>query len=403
VGVCVNSFGLARDVRRPNAGGHQKVTMVELFFDLVFVFAITQLSHALLDDVSFVTGMKIGLLLLAIWWVWIDTSWVTNWLDPDRLPVRMMLFGLMILGLVMSAAIPRAFTDRGLAFALAVVAIQVGRTLFVCWALRRHAEGNYRNFLRIAFWRSAAGVFWIAGGLFEGNTRVALWVMALVIEYSGPAAGFWTPHLGRSTTKDWDIDPAHMAERFALFVIIALGESLLVSGATFAKASWQPTTIMAFITVVIGTFAMWWIYFNIGAEEAVHRFKNADDPGGIARLAYTYLHLPIVAGIIVTAVSDELVLAHPYGATDAKTAVTLIGGPMLFILGNLLFKRATAGRWPLSHLVGLGLLALLIPATGWLWPLDVAGLAAAVLVLVATWETISLQSAQSQVSIKGQH
>jgi low temperature requirement protein LtrA len=399
----VKIFGLAQDVRRPNVGGHQKVTMVELFFDLVFVFAITQLSHALLDDVGFANGMKIGLLLLAIWWVWIYTSWVTNWLDPDTLPVRLMLFSLMILGLVLSAAIPRAFTDRGLVFALAIVAIQVGRTLFVCWALRRHSESNYRNFLRIACWLSASGSFWIAGGLLEGNARMAIWALALVIEYSGPATGFWTPHLGRSTTRDWDIDPAHMAERCSLFVIIALGESLLVSGATFAKATWQPTTIMAFVTVVIGTFAMWWIYFNIGAQEAEHRFKNADDQGSIARLAYTYLHLPIVAGIIVTAVSDELVLAHPYGATDAKAAVTLIGGPMLFIVGNLLFKRATAGRWPLSHLVGLGLLALLIPATGWLWPLGVAALAASMLVIVATWEMLSLLADQKHIAIEGQH
>jgi low temperature requirement protein LtrA len=402
-GESLKPFGLRHDVRRPNVGGHQKVAMVELFFDLVFVFAITQLSHALLYDVSVATGMKIGLVLLAVWWVWIYTSWVTNWLDPDTLPVRTMLFALMILGLVMSAAIPRAFTDRGLVFALALVAIQVGRTLFVCWALRRHSEGNYRNFLRIACWLSASGIFWIGGGLLDGNARVAFWVMALVVEYGGPATGFWTPHLGRSTTRDWDVDLSHMAERCALFVIIALGESLLVSGATFSKASWQPTTIMAFITVVVGAFAMWWIYFNIGAEEAVRRFRNADDPGSIARLAYTYLHLPIIAGIIVTAVSDELVLAHPYGATDGKTAATLIGGPMLFTLGNLLFKRTTAGRWPLSHLVGLGLLALAIPMSAWLWPLGVAGLAASVLALVAVWETLSLQAGRKHVMIEGQH
>jgi len=141
--------------------------MVELFFDLVFVFANTQLSHALLADVSVANGLRIGLLLLAVWWAWIYTSWATNWLDPDQTAVRHMLFVLILSGLVISAAIPRAFTDRGLAFALAFVVIQVGRTAFACWALRRHSDSHYRNFARITCWLALSGVFWIAGGLLE--------------------------------------------------------------------------------------------------------------------------------------------------------------------------------------------------------------------------------------------
>ncbi|HRD78030.1 MAG TPA: low temperature requirement protein A [Hyphomicrobiaceae bacterium] len=378
--------------------------MVELFFDLVFVFAITQLSHALLADVSVANGLRIGVLLLAVWWAWIYTSWTTNWLDPDQTPVRFMLFVLMLSGLVMSAAIPRAFTDRGLAFALAFVVIQVGRTAFACWALRRHNEGQFRNFARIGCWLVLSGVFWIVGGLASGNLRVTCWMIALAIEYMAPAFGFWTPHFGRSTTRDWDIDPAHMAERCALFVIIALGESLLVTGATFAAAAWKPTTVMAFVVAVVGTIAMWWVYFNIGADEATHRFKSAEDPGRIARLAYTYLHLPIVAGIVVAAVADELVLAHPYGATDNKTAATLVGGPVLFIGGTLLFKRATAGRWPLSHLVGLGLLLLLLLTVPLFWPLGVAALSAGILVSIAIWETVSLQSVRKELTMSlGEH
>lgn len=397
-------FGNPQDLRRPTTGGHQKVTMVELFFDLVFVFAITQLSHALLADVSVANGVRIGLLLLAIWWAWIYTSWVTNWLDPEQSAVRFMLFGLMLSGLVMSAAIPRAFSDRGLAFALAFIVIQVGRAAFACWALQGHSDSHYRNFARITCWLVLSGVFWLLGGLVDGNLRLTYWMTALAIEYVAPAFGFWTPHLGRSTTRDWDIDPAHMAERCALFVIIALGESLLVSGATFAKADWKPTTIMAFVVAVLGAIAMWWVYFNIGAEEATHRFKSADDPGGIARLAYTYLHLPIVAGIVVTAVADELVLAHPYGAVEAKTATMLIGGPVLFIVGTLLFKRVTAGRWPLSHLVGIGLFMLLLLTVPFLWPLGVAALCATILVMIAVWESLSLQTVKKKlVPATGDH
>jgi low temperature requirement protein LtrA len=377
--------------------------MVELFFDLVFVFAITQLSHALLADVSVANGLRIGLLLLAVWWAWIYTSWTTNWLDPDQTAVRHMLFVLILSGLVMSAAIPRAFTDRGLAFALAFVAIQVGRTAFACWALRRHSDSHYRNFARITCWLALSGVFWIAGGLLEGTLRLSCWAIALAIEYAAPAFGFWTPHLGRSATRDWDIDPAHMAERCALFVIIALGESLLVTGATFAGATWTPATATAFVVAVVGSIAMWWVYFNTGAEEATHRFKTAEDPGGIARLAYTYLHLPVVAGIVVAAVADELVLAHPTGATDAKTATTLIIGPSLFVGGTLLFKRVTLGRWPLSHLVGLGLLLVMVPAVSSLSPLGLAALSAGILVLVAIWETLSLKAANDDVAPTTRH
>jgi low temperature requirement protein LtrA len=385
----------SQDLRRSATGGHQKVTTVELFFDLVFVFAITQLSHALLADISIANGLRVGLLLLAVWWAWIYTSWATNWLDPDRTQVRFMLFVLMLSGLVMSAAIPRAFTDRGPAFALAFVVIQVGRTAFASWAMRPH-HSHHVNFARITCWLAVSGVFWIAGGFADGNLRLTCWVIALAIECAAPAFGFWTPHLGRSTTRDWDVDPAHMAERCALFVIIALGESLLVTGATFEKTAWKPTTMMAFVVAVISTIAMWWVYFNIGAEEATHRFKTSADPGRVARLAYTYLHLPIVAGIIVTAVGDELVLAHPYGPTDAKTPTMLIGGPFLFICGTLLFKRATAGRWPLSHLVGLGLLLVTLVVVPFLWPLGLAALTASILVLIAIWEALSLQTVKNE-------
>lgn len=383
-------FEASRERRRLETGGHQKVKMVELFFDLVFVFAITQLSHALLADVSVGNGLRMGLLLLAVWWAWIFTTWVTNWLEPDEPANRLMLFALMLAGLVMSAAIPRAFTDRGLAFALAFVAIQVGRSLYVCWAVRTNDASLYANFVRITCWLATAGLFWIAGGIAGGSMLFILWTVALAIEYAGPATGFWTPHLGRSTTQDWNIDPAHMAERCSLFIIIALGETLLISGATFATATWKPIIFAAFASVVVATIAMWWLYFNIGAEEAAERFVGSEDRGRIARLAYTYLHLPIVAGIVATAVAYELVLAHPYGATDAKTAWTMIGGPLTFVLGLLMFKRATAGRWPLSHLVGLAMLAATTFVVPLVSPTGLATVCAVILIVIAVWETISL-------------
>jgi low temperature requirement protein LtrA len=355
-----------------------KVTFVELFFDLVFVFAVTQLSHSLL-------------LMMAVWWVWVYTAWVTNWLDPERTAVRLMLFVLMLAGLVLSTSIPKAFDTKGAAFAGAYVVMQVGRCLFMLWALGRANTGNYRNFQRITAWLAVAAVFWIAGAFADGPLRLGLWVVAVVIEYLSPSVGFWTPLLGRSTTADWDIEGHHMAERCGLFIIIALGESILVTGAKFADLPWTPATISAFVTAFVGSVAMWWIYFNIGAETATRRIADSSDPGRLARFAYTYLHLLLVAGIIVAAVADELVLAHPDGPTDVKTAAVILAGPALYLIGNLVFKRATANRPALSHIAGLVLLALLVPVSLALQPLALSAAATLVLVVVAAWETLSLR------------
>jgi len=384
----MNRFGARTNLLRARAG-HSRVTFVELFFDLVFVFAITQLSHRLLEHFDPLGLVQAALLVMAVWWLWIYTAWATNWLDPQTTPVRIMLFVQMLAGLVLSTSIPLAFESRGLAFALAYVAIHVGRSLFTLWSLRHHDAANFRNFQRITVWLASAAVFWIAGGIAQDGARLALWLIALAIEYAGPAAGYWTPRLGRSTTADWRIEGSHMAERAGLFIIIALGESILVTGATFSKMDWTPLAIAAFVVAFIGTVAMWWIYFNIGAERGSEVIAHSDDPGRLGRLAYTYIHLPLVAGIIVSAASDELVLAHPDGHMDFKTAAAVLGGPALFLLGNLLFKRTHIRRTGLSHMVGLGLLAALVPLAPFAPPLGFAAAATLVLVIVAVWETCS--------------
>lgn len=377
-------------LRSRRDGEHHAVSFVELFFDLVFVFAITQLSHALLGDFTIRGSINAALLLMAVWWVWVFTLWATNWLHPTRLPVRLLLYALMLAGLVMSTAIPHAFTTRGLVFAIAYVVMQVGRGLFMLWVLRGHDDGNYRNFLRITIWLAASGLLWLAGGLADDEARFALWIAALAVEYIAPSAGFWTPGLGRSTTADWNVEGAHMAERCGLFIIIALGESILVTGATFAEHDWTAATAGAFLSAFVGSVAMWWIYFNIGAERGSRHIATSDDPGRLARIAYTYLHILLVAGIVVAAVADEFVLAHPVGHTDPDVAVAILGGPALFLAGNMLFKRCSARYLPLSHVVGLALLAAIVAAVPIMPPLAIAALVTAVLVVVAIWETVSL-------------
>jgi low temperature requirement protein LtrA len=329
---------------------------------------------------------------MAVWWVWIYTSWATNWLDPDKTAVRLMLFVSMLAGLVLSTSIPHAFDVKGLTFAVAYVLMQLGRGLFTMWAMRSAGPGSYRNFQRINAWLGLAAVFWIAGAFVEAEVRLGLWAAALLIEYVSPSVGFWTPGLGRSTTTDWDIEGSHMAERCGLFIIIALGESILVTGAKFGNLPWTAPTIAGFAVSFVGSVAMWWIYFNIGAERASRRIASVSDPGRLARLAYTYVHLLLVAGIILAAVGDELVLANPNGGSDLKTAAVLLGGSALYLLGNFLFKRATTTRrTALSHLVGLLLLAALAPLAPAMQPLAFSAATTGVLVLVAVWETLSLR------------
>jgi low temperature requirement protein LtrA len=210
-----------RGLLRARDGGEQPVTALELFFDLVFVVAVTQLSHRLLDHLTIGGALETLLLLVAVWRAWVDTTWVTNWFDPDRTPVRLLLITLMLVSLLMSVAIPEAFAEGGLMFALAYVTIQAGRTAFVVLVLEKYSSLG-RNFQRILAWFAVPAVLWVAGGLLQGEARYVLWMLALVLEYTGPVAGFWTPGLGRSTTTDWTVEGGHFAERCRLFIIIAL-------------------------------------------------------------------------------------------------------------------------------------------------------------------------------------
>lgn len=371
---------------------HSRVTNAELFFDLVFVFAITQLSHALLHHFTPLGALQVTLLFLAVWWVWVYTTWVTNWLDPEQTPVRILLFLLMLGGLVLSTAIPSAFEGRGLWFAIAYASMQTGRTLFWLLVTPVHRTLVRHNAIRILTWLCVSGVFWILGGLSEGQTRLWLWIVALTIEYVAPAVRFWTPRLGFSSIEAWSVEGGHMAERCSLFVIIALGESVVVTGATFTELTWSAANVAAFLSSLVGSIAMWWIYFHRGAEAGAEVISKSAESGRLARLAYTYLHMPIVAGIILTAVADELVLKHPGGHSDAKTVVSAIGGALVFLVGTILFKHAIRGFLQLSHGVGIVMLCVLAWFAHDLSPLLLSILTTAILIVVAVWESVSLRA-----------
>ncbi|MHC4045973.1 low temperature requirement protein A [Bradyrhizobium sp. 23AC] len=383
-----NSRGAMFRVIVPNQ--HSRVTNVELFFDLVFVFAVTQVSHTLLHHFTPLGAVHVTVLFLAVWWVWVYTAWVTNWLNPELTPVRIMLFLMMLGGLVLSTTIPTAFEGRGLWFAIAYAAMQLGRTAFWLFATPRHRTAVRHNAIRILTWLAISAVLWIAGGLSEGETRLWLWIAAVAWEYVSPAARFWVPKLGFSSVEAWAVEGGHMAERCSLFVIIALGEAVVVNGATFAELDWTADNIMAFVSALVGAVAMWWVYFHKGAEAGSERISKSTESGRLARLAYTYLHTPIIAGIILTAVSDELVLKHPTGHSDIRTVLSTIGGPLVFLIGTILFKRAIRGFLQLSHGVGIILLLLLWWFAADLPPLWLSVASTVIMIIVAVWESVSL-------------
>ena len=375
---------------------HSRVTYAELFFDLVFVFAVTQISHTLLAHFTPLGALQVMLLFLAVWWVWVYTSWITNWLNPEKTPVRLLLFALTLGGLVLSTSIPAAFDGRGLWFAIAYAAMQVGKTVFL-WASTLPSQSLARaNAIRITTWLAMSAIFWIAGGLAEGPSRLVLWAIALVIEYISPAVRFWIPRYGASSVADWAVEGGHMAERCAGFIIIALGESIVVTGATFAELTWTTENVLAFVSAFVGCLAMWWIYFHKGAEAGSEQISKSSEPGRLARLAYTYLHMPIVAGIIVAAVADELVLKHPSGHSDLKTVISAIGGPLLFLFGTILFKHSFRGFLQLSHGVGIVALCVLAWFASELSPLVLSILTTSIMIAVAVWESISLQSKSAE-------
>jgi low temperature requirement protein LtrA len=381
------SEALDRILRASSESG-RRVTQMELFFDLVFVFAITQLSHLLLENLNVGGALHMLLLLLAVWWGWVYTAWITNWFDPDHLGIRFMLVIVMLTSLVMAATLPEAFGARGLTFAVAYASMQIGRSLIVVLAL--HQDRHLRlNFERILAWSTTAGLLWIAGGFAHGSYRDLIWIVAVAVDYAAPALGFITPRLGRSVTADWNIDGGHLAERCQNFVIIAFGESIVVTGASFGSRSFGVSVLAAFIVAFLGSVALWWLYFNRAADDSSRIMATSDDPGRLGRTAYTYVHLPIAAGIVISAVGDELTISHAAGAASIAVAAVVLGGPALFLAGHALFKWIVFERISRPRIAAVIFLVVLIPLGAMLNRLELLTLALLVVVGVGIWDRLS--------------
>jgi low temperature requirement protein LtrA len=376
---------VSEQLRPRGEGVTQPITTVELFFDLVYVFAVTQLSHLLLNDLSIAGAIRAGFLLVIVWWAWICTTWMANWFDPSSPVVRAVLTGVMLASLLMAAALPEALGEHGVLFAVSYAALQVGRNVAAASLLARgHPLRDV--FERLVAWSAVSGVMWLAGSALDGDERLLLWIPALALDLMAPVAGYWLPARSRAATTDYDIEGGHFTERCQGFIIIALGESIVVTGATAADVGLTPTVVVCLAIAFLETAALWWLYFGATAEQSRAVMSMCQDPGRLARDAYTYLHLPIVAGIIAVAVGDDLLIREPGRALHGIALAMLLGGPVLYLLGACLFHWRMTRTANAKRLVVAALLLLLAPVAGHLNALTLSALVAALLTALALWE-----------------
>ena len=375
--------------RRRASGEEGRATTLELFYDLVFVFAITQVSHLLLNDLTWAGVGQSLLVLLVVWWSWNYTTWVTNELDPETIPVRLLMIALMLASLLMAVAIPQAFGDRALLFVSSYVFIQVGRHTFLTFAAAEAGTIERERAGRILTWFVAAGVFWFAGVFVDGPARVAFWLVALALDYGGPLVTFRIPGLPRVAPEAWSIGTEHFTERFGLFIILALGESIVIIGSTTSELDLDTARVAAFGIAFLATAALWWLYFSAVARIAQRHLELSENRTLLARDAYTYLHVVIVAGVIVSAVGDELVITHPTEVLPGSEVAAVVAGPAIYLLAHALFRLRMAGSVSWRRLGGAvaclatGLIGAFVPA------LVVAALLIAVLVAVISSEYVA--------------
>lgn len=354
--------------RRDDSSGEQRATALELFYDLVFVFAITQVSHVLLEHLTWVGVGQSVFVLLVVWWSWNYTTWVTNELNTDATIVRLLLIALMLGGLIMAVSIPEAFGERSLLFAASYVAIQVGRHLFLTFVAADAGTVERERSFHILVWFIAAGVLWISGALIGGAMMIVFWLAALTLDYAAPLATYWVPGRQRLSGETWNVGTGHFAERFQLFIIIALGETVVITGATTSELDLDTARIAAFATAFLSTAAFWWLYFGYVARIAERRLEIAPNRTLLARDGYTYLHVLMVAGIILSAVGDELIIAHPTEVLPPPEVAVVAAGPALYLSAHTLFRIRMTGTFGLKRPVGavacvaVGFIGLFVPA-----------------------------------------
>jgi low temperature requirement protein LtrA len=350
----------------------RRTTPVELLWDLVFVFAITQVTTLLSHDLSW-AGLGRSLLALAlVWWAWSAFVWAANAQDPDSRVLRAALLVAMVLIFIAGLALPHAFGDRGTLFAATYAGVRLLHLALYADASRR---GN-------ASWAAIAGfgttvivgmALLVVGSLLDGTPRVVLWAVAAAIDYAGPA---W---LTRERLRGLQrVAVAHFAERYSLFVIICLGESIVALGVGATGHRLDAELVAAVALGLLMTIALWWTYFDRFAAIAEGALRDHADPVLAAADGYSYLHLVLVAGIIVFAVGVKLMIGDVGDPLGDAARLALFGGLALYLLGHVAFRARMVGAVGYEKVAVAGALLVVYAVSGD-WPAWVAAAAATVL------------------------
>ncbi len=268
-------------------------------------------------------------------------------------------------------------------FVSGYLAIQIGRTAFSIWALKDHPL--QRNFLRILCWFGFASLFWIAGAFANDRWQLTLWIIAIALETVAAFTGYWVPSLGATQTSEWTISSEHFVERCQLFIIIALGESIIITGGTFSDDAITGMRTAAFVTAFVGSVAFWWIHF-LRVIRVFRETEEVPDAGRVGRLL-SYATVPVIAGIIVSAVGDELAITHPSGHMEDAWLWVITGGPALFIAGQALLDFTTARIVSITSVAGLIAIVVVAPFLDDVSPLVASITITAILLAVATADT----------------
>ena len=360
----------------------ESVTPLELFFDLVFVLALTQCTALMADEPTW-EGLAKGLLILAVlWWSWSGYAWLTSLVDPEEGVVRIAMFGAMAAFLVAALCVPDAFDDSALIFAVAYAGVRGAH--LVLYAISSRDDPNLRHSVITLAESSAVGVGLLTAAAFtDGALQGALWTLAIVLDYGGPY------FFG---VEGWKLMPSHFAERFGLIVIIALGESIVAIGVGVDTAEVDAGIVVAAVLGTIVAAALWWLYFDVVALVAERRLSQAA-PGrernSIGRDAYGYLHMPMVAGIVLLALGFKKTLGHVEEPLKLVPVVALLGGTAMYLLAHVLFRLRNVHRFSWQRLLCAVVLLALIPVGVELAALGTLAIVAALLVVLIVYESIA--------------
>lgn len=377
----------AEDERERDA--EHQVTPLELFFDLAFVFAITQVTSLLSNDPTWKGVFRGMLILAALWWAWSVYAWLTSTVDVDEGGVRLAMLASMGAMLIVALAVPGAFGDDAVLFGVAYLVVRLLHVVLSAIVSRGDPD-RISALVRFAPTAVVGASLLVLAGFLEGRMRIALWLLALAVDYLGPVV------IGMG--HGWRVAPEHFAERHGLIILIALGESLIAIGVGAAFELDTEVIVGAVLGIVVVS-ALWWLYFDVAAVFVRRQLAHATglELAQFALRSYSYLHLPMVAGIVLFAFGLKTTLHHPDDALDTVPAAALCGGTALYLLAEVAFLYRTTGRVFRRRTLGAVVLLALVPVALSIRSLGALALVSAVCALVVAYEALRYREHRGRI------